>query len=62
MGKLKSLEELFAGRHFGREDIISCVRSRLRYKLSLRDIGDDGGAQLAVCPYAHSHSVIVSRP
>jgi hypothetical protein len=38
MSKLKSLEELFAGRHFGREVIILCVRWYLRYKLSLRDL------------------------
>jgi transposase-like protein len=37
MGKLKSLEELFAGRHFDREVII-CVRWYLRCKLSLRDL------------------------
>ena len=38
MSKLKSLEELFAGRHFDREVIIRCVRWYLRYKLSLRDL------------------------
>jgi transposase-like protein len=38
MSKLKSLEELFAGRHFDREVIILCVRWYLRYKLSLRDL------------------------
>ena len=38
MGKLKSLKELFAGRHFDREVIILCVRWYLRYKLSLRDL------------------------
>ena len=36
--KLKSLEELFGGRHFGQETIILCVRWYLRYKLSLRDL------------------------
>ena len=61
MGKLKSLEELFAGKHFDRDDIILCVRWYLRSKLSLRDPGDDGRAQLAACPYAHSHSVRVTR-
>ncbi|WP_408210771.1 IS6 family transposase [Paraburkholderia sediminicola] len=35
---MKSLEELFAGRHFDREVIILCVRWYLRYKLSLRDL------------------------
>ncbi len=38
MSKLKSLEELFAGRHFDRDVIILCVRWYLRYKLSLRDL------------------------
>jgi transposase-like protein len=37
MGKLKSVEELFKGRHFDREVIILCVRWYLRFKLSLRD-------------------------
>jgi transposase-like protein len=32
MSKLKSLEELFAGRHFDRAGIILCVRWYLRYK------------------------------
>jgi transposase-like protein len=38
MGRRKSMEELFAGRHFDREVIILCVRWYLRYKLSLRDL------------------------
>jgi transposase-like protein len=38
MSKLKSLDELFDGRHFDREIIILCVRRCLRYKLSLRDL------------------------
>ncbi|MDR6203950.1 hypothetical protein QF025_002670 [Paraburkholderia graminis] len=38
MSKLKSLHELFAGRHFDRDVIIPCVRWYLRYKLSLRDL------------------------
>ncbi|MBB5404442.1 IS6 family transposase [Paraburkholderia youngii] len=38
MNKLKSLDGLFAGRHFDREVIILCVRWYLRYKLSLRDL------------------------
>jgi transposase-like protein len=38
MSKLKSLEELFGGRHFDREIIILCVRWYLRYKLGLRDL------------------------
>ncbi len=40
MIKLKSLEELFGGRHFDREIIILCVRWYLRYTLSLRDLVD----------------------
>ena len=38
MSKLKSIEELFEGRHFVREVIIVCVRWYLRFKLSLRDL------------------------
>jgi transposase-like protein len=38
MGKLKSVGELFEGRHFDREVIILCVRWYLRFKLSLRDL------------------------
>jgi transposase-like protein len=38
MGKLKSVDELFAGRHFDREVIILCLRWYLRFKLSLRDL------------------------
>jgi len=38
MGKLKSMDGLFAGRHFDREVIILCVRWYLRYKLSFRDL------------------------
>ena len=38
MSKLKSMEELFAGRHFDRDVIILCVRWYLRFKLSLRDL------------------------
>src|SRR5712672_121308 len=38
MVKLKSLEELFEGRHFDREVIILCVRWYLRFRLSLRDL------------------------
>src|SRR5438067_13140577 len=38
MGKLKSVEELFKGRHFDRDVVILCVRWYLRFKLSLRDL------------------------
>jgi len=38
MAKLKSVAELFEGRHFDREVIILCVRWYLRFKLSLRDL------------------------
>ena len=36
MNKPKSLDRLFAGRHFDRDVIILCVRWYPRYKLSLR--------------------------
>ena len=38
MARLKGVEELFVGRHFDREVIMLCVRSYLRFKLSLRDL------------------------
>src|ERR1700730_2830264 len=38
MSKLKSLEELFAGRDFDRDVILLCVRWYLRYKLSLGEL------------------------
>ncbi len=38
MGKLKSVEELFEGRHFARDVIMLCVRWYLRFKLSLQDL------------------------
>ena len=38
MSRLKSMAELFAGRHFDWEIIVLCVRWYLRYKLSLRDL------------------------
>ena len=38
MSKLKSVDELFKGRHFEQEIIILCVRWYLRYKLSFRDL------------------------
>ena len=38
VAKLKSVEELFVGRHFDCEVIILCVRWYLRFKLSLRDL------------------------
>jgi hypothetical protein len=36
--KLVDVEALFAGRHFGRQVIILCVRWYLRFKLSFRDL------------------------
>ena len=36
MSKLKSLDGLFAGRHFDRDMIILCARWYLRYKLCCR--------------------------
>ena len=38
MGKLRSIDGLFLGRHFNREVIILCVRWYLRFKLSFRDL------------------------
>jgi transposase-like protein len=38
VSKLRSIEDLFRGRHFDREVIILCVRWYLRYKLSFRDL------------------------
>ena len=38
MVRLKSMAELFTGRHFDWEIIVLCVRWYLRYKLSLRDL------------------------
>jgi hypothetical protein len=50
MGKLKSVEGLFEGRHFDREVIILCVRRYLRFKLSLRELVEmmaEGGVSMA---------------
>jgi transposase-like protein len=50
MIRLKSVKELFSGRHFDREIIILCVRWYLRYKLSFRDLVEmmaERGLQLA---------------
>jgi transposase-like protein len=38
MGKRKSMDELFEGRHFDQEVMILCVRWYFRYKLSFRDL------------------------
>src|SRR5690348_11269841 len=38
MAKLKTVDELFKGRHFDRDVVILCVRWYLRFKLSLRDL------------------------
>jgi transposase-like protein len=38
MAKLKTVEELFKGRHFDRGVVILCVRWYLRFKLSLWDL------------------------
>jgi transposase-like protein len=38
MGKPKTVEEPFKGRHFDREVVILCVRWYLRFKLRLRDL------------------------
>jgi chromosome segregation protein len=53
MGKLKSVEELFKGRHFDREIVILCVRWYLRFKLSLRDLVEmmaERGLSMAIRP------------
>jgi hypothetical protein len=39
---LPNMDELFKGRRFDREIIVLCVRWYLRYKLSFRDLVDDG--------------------
>jgi hypothetical protein len=49
--ELKTIEELFAGRHFDREVIVLCVRWYLRYKLSFRDLVEmmaERGLDLAI--------------
>ena len=56
MGKLKSVEELFEGRHFDREIIILCVRWYLRFKLSLRDRVESGRARPV--DGAHDHHAL----
>ena len=38
MSKLKSMEDMFAGRHFVRNVTILCLCWNLRYTLSLRDL------------------------
>jgi transposase-like protein len=38
MSKMRSVKDLFAGRHFDRDVIILCVRWYLSYKLSIRDL------------------------
>jgi hypothetical protein len=46
MGKQKSVEELFKGRHFDRGIVILCVRWYLRFKFEFaRSGGDDGRAR-----------------
>jgi transposase-like protein len=50
MGRLRNIEELFAGWHFDCEVILLCVRWYLRYKLSFRDLVEmmaERGLQLA---------------
>jgi hypothetical protein len=46
MSKLRSLDELFAGRHFGREVIILFGRRYLRYKVVVQ-ARETGGKPLA---------------
>jgi hypothetical protein len=56
VGKLRSIEELFAGRHFDREVIIVCVRWYLRYKLSFRDLVE----MMAARGLSLAHTTILS--
>jgi putative transposase len=55
VNKLSSLEELLAGRHFGREVIILCVCWYLRYKLSFRDMVE----MMAECGLNLAHTTIL---
>ena len=47
MGKLKSVEELFEGRHFDREVIIPCVRVRFAADSLLEESGFEPSVPLA---------------
>ena len=38
MARFVPVEELFKGRHFGREIVVLCVRWYLSFKLSYRDL------------------------
>src|SRR5438477_2079718 len=58
MGKLKSMQELFEGRHFDREVIILCVRWCLRFKLSLRDLVE----MMAERGLSMAHTTIMRSP
>jgi transposase-like protein len=52
MGRLRNIEELFAGQHFDREVILLCVRWYLRYKLSFRDLVEMMAERgTPACPY-----------
>jgi transposase-like protein len=55
LGKLKSVGELFSGRHFDREIIILCVRWYLRVKLSFRDLVE----MMAECGLSIAHTTIM---
>ena len=57
MGKLKSMEELFEGRHFDRDVIILCVRWYLRFKLSLRDLVEMVGGARSLVGAHDDHAV-----
>jgi hypothetical protein len=55
-GRLRNIEELFAGRHFDREVILLSVRWYLRYKPSFRDLAEmmaDRGLHLTPSRYLH---------
>jgi hypothetical protein len=53
MAKLKTVEELFKGRHFDRDVVILCVRWYLRFKLSLRDLVEMMAERVLSMAYHH---------
>ncbi len=65
MGKLKSVEKLFEGRHFDREVTIPCVRWYLRFRLTLRDLADSSPRQNEAgkyCSASAKTSITVCEP
>ena len=53
MARLPGVDDLFEGRHFDREIIVLCVRWYLRFKLSFRDLVEDGRARAIDGPHHH---------